>query len=48
MKAKNKKELQTKNSEMREKINILQQNFDMLSEENKTLQTKLIVEKQKK
>ena len=39
--------MQKENSEMKGKLNNLQQNFDKLSEEHKTLQTELIVEKEK-
>ena len=47
MTGKNKKELQSENSEMKERLNILQINFEKLSEEHKALQVELIQEKEK-
>jgi hypothetical protein len=46
MATKTKNEMPKEKSEMKGKLNNLQQNFDKLSEEHKTLQTELVVEKE--
>ena len=47
MPVKTKKELQNDYSEMKERLNIFKVKFDKLSEEHKTLQAELIIEKEK-
>ena len=47
MTSKTNEELQTENSQLTLKLNILNQNFDKLSKEHKIIQTKLQLEKEK-
>ena len=44
MTAKTKKEIQAENSELKERLSMVQVNFDKLSDDHKSLQTKLILE----
>jgi ribosomal protein L15E len=48
MTAKTKKEFQAENSDLRKRLNMVIINFDKLSEDHKSLQTKVILEKEKK
>ena len=48
MTAKTKKEFQAENSDLRKRLNMVTINFDKLSEDHKSLQTKVILEKEKK
>ena len=47
MASKSKKDLQTENSELNQKLNMVTNNLKKLSEEHKTLQTELIQEREK-
>ena len=47
MTSKTNKEWETENSQLTLKLNVLNQNFDKLSEEHKIIQTKLQLEKEK-
>jgi hypothetical protein len=47
MAVKTKKEVQAENSELRERLNMVQTNFDKLSNEHKILKAELITEKEK-
>ena len=42
------KEFQEENSELKERLSMLATNFDKLSEEHKSLQIELVIEKEKK
>ena len=48
MTAKTKKEFQAENSDLRKRLNMVTINFDKLSEDHTSLQTKVILEKEKR